>query len=129
MGNHLGSFALSQSHQVSLIERIKRRMVRMNATSGVELTSLPVTCRRNSTVGGSYYVIMASDTAFIQTIPLAFRVEKGGKSFLGGSEKTYIYNGSIPYLNLGSSSSTAPNPTVEERRVPLLPRFDDSIPA
>lgn len=37
-------------------------------------------CRRNSTVGGSDYVITASDTAFIQTSPLAFRVEKGGKS-------------------------------------------------
>jgi hypothetical protein len=58
---------------VSLIERIKRRTVRMNATSGAELTSLPVTCRRNSTVGGSYYVITASDTAFIQTSP--FRVD------------------------------------------------------
>lgn len=60
-------------------------MVRMNATSGAELTSLPVTRRRNSTVGGSYYVITASDTAFIQTSPF-FRVEKGGKSFLGGHE-------------------------------------------
>lgn len=54
---------------VSLIKRIKRRMVRMNATSGAEFTSLPVTRRRNSTVGGSYYVITASDTAFIQTSP------------------------------------------------------------
>ncbi|OIS96209.1 hypothetical protein A4A49_53988 [Nicotiana attenuata] len=42
-------------------------MVRMNATSGAEFTSLPVTCRRNSTVGGSDYVITTSDTAFIQT--------------------------------------------------------------
>lgn len=75
---------------VSLIERIKRRMVRMNATSGAELTSLPVTCRRNSTVGGSYYVITASDTAFIQTSPF-FRVEKGGKSFLGGHEWKNLY--------------------------------------
>jgi len=57
-------------------------MVRMTATSGAELTSLPVTCRRNSTVGGSDYVITASDTAFIQT--WAFRVEKGGKYCLGG---------------------------------------------
>lgn len=68
-------------------------MVRMNATSGAELTSLPVTCRRNSTVGGSDYVITASDTAFIQTSPLAFRVEKGGNYFLGWqslNEKTYI---------------------------------------
>lgn len=56
----------------------------MNATSGAEFTSLPVTCRRNSTVGGSDYVITASDTAFIQTSPLAFQVEKGGKEILGG---------------------------------------------
>ena len=59
-------------------------MVRMNATSGAFLTSLPVTYCRNSTVGGSDYVITVSDIAFIQKSPLAFLVEKGGKDFLGG---------------------------------------------
>ncbi|OMO88388.1 hypothetical protein CCACVL1_08423 [Corchorus capsularis] len=53
-------------------EPSKGRMVRMNATSGAEWTSLLMTCHHKSTVGGSYFVITASDTTFIKTSPLAF---------------------------------------------------------